>query len=89
MGLLDIINLFLDVSLDSANYNMGGRVNPNNSTTPIQDALGVTTTQIGSIDSINILSSGSNYRNNARTVIRNENIFKSYSFKLSGFFWPY
>lgn len=74
--LSDIINLFLDVSLDSPNYNMGGRVNPNNSTTAIQDALGVTTTQIGSIDSINILSSGSNYRNNARTVIRNENIFK-------------
>ena len=71
----DIISFFLSKPLDAFNYNMGGRINPNNKDTKIQDALGVTTTTIGSIDEIRVESSGDSYKNNVRTRLRNPTIF--------------
>lgn len=71
----DIISFFLTKNLDAFNYNMGGRINPNNKDTKIQDALGVTTTSIGSIDEIRVESSGDSYKNNVRTRLRNPTIF--------------
>ena len=71
----DIISFFLPKTLDAFNYNMGGRINPNNKDTKIQDALGVTTTTIGSIDEIRVESSGDSYKNNVRTRLRNPTIF--------------
>ena len=71
----DIISFFLTKNLDAFNYNMGGRINPNNKDTRIQDALGVTTTNIGSIEQIRVNSSGDSYKNNVRTRLRNPTIF--------------
>ena len=71
----DIISFFLTKNLDAFNYNMGGRINPNNKDTRIQDALGVTTTNIGSIEEIRVNSSGDSYKNNVRTRLRNPTIF--------------
>jgi hypothetical protein len=71
----DLIQDYLSVPLDSANFNMGGRINPNNISTKIQDALGVTRLELGSIEEIKVLSSGIDYKNNVRVIMRNPPIF--------------
>lgn len=70
----DVIADHADTLLNEPNYGMSGRVSPNNIDTPIQDALSFTTVQLGSIESIKVLSTGEGYQNNVRTIVRNEDI---------------
>jgi len=65
----DIIEDFIDVPLDSSDYGMSGTVEPETLDTKLRDAFTIDEYIIGEIEKINILNSGSDYKNDVVSVI--------------------
>lgn len=69
----DIIGDFENVQLDSADYGMSSP-NAENINTQLKDAFAVNTWVIGEIDQINILNSGTNYKNDVASIVKQPDI---------------
>jgi hypothetical protein len=77
----DVISNYLNVQLDSANYNdppalvpMSGTVDPIDITTLIEDAFSTTNLEIGRIVSFKNINPGTNYINDVFVIVRDPKI---------------
>lgn len=73
----DFSNVVLDADGDPTNddYGMSGPGAENLNTT-IADAFSSITVKIGTIDSLNVISAGSNFQNDVKTLLTHDNIVK-------------